>query len=171
MKSVGLTSWFLVVLTTTVFAQSHSTEHKSPSVQKSDLEMEAIRNLQKFALGESVYAGSHPQEGFGCNPQDLTKLEWPDSPTQAKLVEPALLSGASQYKFLAQCADNSAKPAGKLNIFAVPLDPNAHLRTFCATGRFGPFPTKPYVATSEFPIRSISGGTPEGCLVSGELLR
>ena len=170
MKSVGLTGWFLVVLATTVFAQNHSTEHKSPSMQKSDLEMEAIHNLHKFALGESVYAMSHPQEGFACNPQDLTKLEWPDSPTHAKLVEPALLSGAMQYKFWAQCADNS-KPAGKLNIFAIPLDSNADLRTLCATGTFGPFPAKPYVATSEFPIRSISGGTAGSCLVSGELLK
>jgi hypothetical protein len=170
MKSVGLTSLFLVMLATTVFAQNQSAEDKSPSIQKSDLEMEAIHNLQKFAMGESIYAMNHPQEGFACNPQDLTRLEWPDSPTHAKLVEPVLLSGARQYKFSAQCADNS-KPAGKLNIVAVPLDSNADLHTFCATGRFGPYPTKPYVATSEFPIRSISGGTAESCFVSGELLK
>jgi hypothetical protein len=170
MKSVGLISLFLVVLATTVFAQNDSAEDKSPSVQKSDVEMEAIHNLQKFAMGESVYAMNHPQEGFACDPRDLTRLEWPDSPTHAKLVEPALLIGARQYKFSAQCADNS-KPAGKLNILAVPLDSNADLRTFCATGTFGPYPTKPYVATSEFPIRSISGGTAGSCLVSGEPLK
>jgi hypothetical protein len=169
MKTLGLTRLFLVVLTTTVFAQNSYERTQSPT-QKSDLEMEAIHNLQKFAMGESVYAGSHPQEGFACNPQDLTRLEWPNSPTHAKLVEPAFLSGARQYKFSAQCADNS-KPAGKLNIFAVPLDPNAHLRTFCATGTFGPFETKPYFATSEFPIRSTYGGTPESCIASGELLK
>jgi hypothetical protein len=170
MKSVRLTIWFLVVLTTPVFAQSNSTEHKSFSMKKSDLEMGAIVNLRKFAMGESAYAMSHPQEGFACHPEALTKLEWPDSPTHAKLVEPALLSGARQYKFSAQCADNS-KPAGRLNIFAVPLDSSADLRTFCATGTFGPFETKPYVRTSEFPIRSISGGTAGSCLMSGELLK
>ena len=169
-ENVSLTSLFLVVLATTAFAQNHSAEDKSPSMQKSDLEMEAIHNLQRLAMGESVYAMNHPQEGFACNPQDLTGLVWPDSPTHAKLVEPALLSGARQYKFSAQCADNS-KPAGKLNILAVPLDSNADLHTFCATGTFGPFPTKPYVATSEFPIRSISGGTAGSCFVSGELLK
>jgi hypothetical protein len=169
MKTLGLTRLFLVVLTTTVLAQN-SSEHKQSPTQKSDLETEAIHNLQKFAMGESVYAGSHPQEGFACNPQDLTRLEWPNSPTHAKLVEPALLSGARQYKFSAQCADNS-KPAGKLNIFAVPLDPTAHLPTFCATGTFGPFETKPHFATSEFPIRSTYGGTPESCIASGELLK
>jgi len=170
MKSAGLTILFLVVLTTTVFAQSNSTEHKSFSMQKSDLEMGAIVNLRKFAMGESAYAMSHPQQGFACDPQALTKLEWPDSPTHAKLVEPALLSGAKQYKFSAQCAENS-KPAGKLNISAVPLDSNPDLRTFCATGTFGPFRTKPYVRTSEFPIRGISGGTAGSCLMSGELLK
>ena len=170
MKSAGLTISFLVVLTTTVFAQSNSTEHKSFPTQKSDLEMRAIVNLKKFAMAESAYAMSHSQEGFACEPQALTKLEWPDSPTHAKLVDAALLSGAGRYKFSAQCGDNS-KPAGKLNIFAVPLDPNADLRTFCASGTFGPFPTKPYVRTSEFPIRSISRGTAESCVVSGELLK
>lgn len=170
MKSAGLTISFLVVLIATAFGQSNSTERKSFPMQKSDLEMGAIVNLRKFAMAESAYAMSHSQEGFACEPQALTKLEWPDSPNHAKLVDAALLSGAGRYKFSAQCGDNS-KPAGKLNIFAVPLDPNADLRTFCASGTFGPFPTKPYVRTSEFPIRSISGGTAESCVVSGKLLK
>jgi hypothetical protein len=170
MKRVGLAIAFLAVLTSTVFAQNNSTERKSSRTQKSDLEIGAIVNLRKFAMGESGYAMTHLQEGFACDPQALTELEWPDSPNHAKLVEPALLSGAGQYKFSARCGEHS-KPAGKLNIFAVPLDPNANLRTFCATGTFGPFPTKPYVRTSEFPIRSILGGTAESCLVSGELLK
>jgi len=169
MKTLGLTRLFLVVLTTTVLAQN-SPEHKQSPTQKSDLEKTAVTNLRKLAIGESVYSMSHTGEGFACDPQALTELEWPDSPNHAKLVEPVLLSGAGQYKFSARCGEHS-KPAGKLNIFAVPLDPNANLRTFCATGTFGPFPTKPYVRTSEFPIRSILGGTAESCLVSGELLK
>jgi hypothetical protein len=169
MKTLGLTRLFLVVLTTTVLAQN-SPEHKQSPTQKSDLEKTAVTNLRKLAIGESVYSMSHTGEGFACDPQALTKLEWPDSPTHAKLVEPALLSGTGQYKFSAQCGENS-KPAGKLNIFAVPLDPNAHLPTFCATGTFGPFETKPYFATSEFPIRSTYGGTPDSCIASGELLK
>jgi hypothetical protein len=170
MKSAGLTILFLLVLTTTVFAQSDSTEHKSLPVQKSDLEMGAIINLRKLAFAESKYAMSHSQEGFACDPQPLTKLEWPDSPNHAKLVDPALLIGTGQYKFSAQCVGNS-KPAGKLNIFAVPLDPNAHLRTFCATATFGPFEEEPYFAAGASRTRSTYGGTPEGCLVSGELLK
>jgi hypothetical protein len=169
MKSLGSTCLFLVVLTAAVFAQN-SSEHKASPTQESALERTAITNLRKLAIGESVYAGRHSQEGFACDPQALTKLEWPDSPSHAKLVDPVLLSGTGQYRFSAQCEGNP-KPAGKLNIFAVPLDPNAHLRTFCATGRFGPFETKPYFATSEFPIRSTYGGTLESCVVSGELLR
>lgn len=169
MKIMGLTRLFLIVLTTTVFAQN-SSEHRSSPTQKSDLEMMAITNLRKLAIGESAYAMSHSQEGFACDPQALTKLEWPDSPNNAKLVDPVLLSGTGQYKFSAQCGGDS-KPAGRLNIFAVPLDPNAHLRTFCATGRFGPLNRKPYFATSEFPIRSTYGGTPETCIASGELLK
>ena len=170
MKRVELTILFLFGLTTAVIPQSSSTGHKSLPTQTSDLEMRAIVNVRKFVMAESTYAMRHSQEGFACDPQVLTKLEWPDSPNHAKLVDPALLGGVGQYKFSALCEGNS-KPAGKLNILAVPLDPNAHLRTFCATGTFGPFETKPYFATSEFPIRSISGGTPESCLVSGELLK
>ena len=170
MKSAGLTISFLVVLIATAFGQSNSTERKSFPMQKSDLEMGAIVNLRKFSMAESAYAMSHSQEGFACEPQALTKLEWPDSPNHAKLVDAVLLSGAGRYKFSATCGDNS-KPAGKLNIFAVPLDLNADLRTFCASGTFGPLPTKPYVRTSEFPIRSISGGTAESCVVSGKLLK
>lgn len=63
-------------------------------MQKSDLEMGAIVNLRKPGKGESAYAMRNPQEGFASDPQALTKLEWPSSPTHAKLVKPALLSGA-----------------------------------------------------------------------------
>src|SRR4030081_3144681 len=170
MKSAGLTILFLVVLTTTALAQSDSTEHKSLPVQKSDLEMGAIINLRKLGFAESRYAMTHSQGGFACDPQALTKLEWPDSPNHVKLVDPALLSGTGQYKFSAQCVENS-KPAGKLNIFAVPLDPNAHLRTFCATATFAPFEEEPYFTAGLSPTRSTYGGTLEGCVVSGELLK
>ena len=170
MDTAELTILFLVGLSTNVIAQNSSTAHKSFPSQTSDVEMRAMVNLRKFAMAESAYAMSHSQEGFACDPQVLTKLEWPDSPNHAKLVDPALLSGVGQYKFSAQCEGNS-KPAGKLNVVAVPLDLNAPLRTFCATGAFASFETKPYFRTSEFPIRSISGGTPESCLVSGELLK
>jgi hypothetical protein len=170
MKRVELTILFIVWLTTAVVPQSSATGQKSLPTQTSDVEMRAIVNLRKFALAESTYAMNHSQEGFACDPQVLTKLEWPNSPNRAKLVDPALLGGTGQYKFSAQCKENS-KPAGKLSVLAVPLDPNANLRTFCATGRSGPFAEKPYFATSEFPIRSISGGTAESCLVSGEFLK
>jgi hypothetical protein len=170
MKRMELTILFLVGLTTAVIPQSTSTAHKSLPTQASDVEMRAIVNLRKLQAAESAYAMNHSREGFACDPQVLTKLEWPDSPTHARLLDPALLGGAGQYKFSAQCEENS-KPVGKLNILAVPLDPNANLRTFCATGRFGPYEEKPYFATSEFPIRGISGGTPESCLVSGEFLK
>jgi hypothetical protein len=166
MKRAELTILFLVGLTTVVTAQSSSTL----PTQTSDIEMRAIVNLRKLEMAESTYAMNHSQEGFACDPQVLTKLEWPNSPSHAKLLDPALLSGMGQYKLSAQCAGTS-KPAGKLNILAVPLDPNAHLRTFCATGTFGPFETKPYFATGGFSIHSISGGTPGSCLVSGELLK
>ena len=166
MKRVELTILFLVGLSTAAIPQSSSTL----PTQTSDLEMRAIVNLRKFEMAESTYAMTHSQEGFACDPQVLTKLEWPYSPTHAKLVDPALLGGAGEYKFSAQCEETS-KPVGRLNILAVPLDPNAHHRTFCATGTFGPFETKPYFATGGFSIRSISGGTPESCLVAGELLK
>jgi len=166
MKRAVLTILLLVGLATAVIAQS------SPTLptQTSDLEMRAIVNLRKLEMAESTYAMDHSQEGFACDPQVLTKLEWPNSPSHAKLVDPALLGGMGQYKFSAQCVGNS-KPAGTLNIVAVPLDPNAHLRTFCATGTFGPHETKPYVATGGFAIRSISGGSAESCFASGELLK
>lgn len=166
MKKARLTALFLIGLTTAVTAQSIST---SPT-QTSDAEMRAIVNLRKLEMAESTYAMSHTQEGFACDPQALTNLEWPYSPSHAKLVDSALLDGVGQYKFSTQCAENS-KPAGKLNILAVPLDPNAHLRTFCATGTFGPYETKPYFATGGFSIRSISGGSPDSCLMAGELLK
>ena len=135
--------------------------------QKPDAEMGAIINLRKLAMAESAYAMGHPKEGFACDPQVLTKLEWPGSPSHAPLVDPALLTGAGEYKFSAQC-DGTSKPAGKLNVFAVPLEPNAGLRTFCATGTFQTFP---FTGTSEFPIRNVSGGTPEICLAAGQPLK
>jgi hypothetical protein len=165
-KRAKLSILFLVGLTIAVIAQSRSTL----PTQTSDLEMRAIVNLRKLEMAESTYAMSHSQEGFACDPQVLTKLERPDSRNHAKFVDPALLGGMGQYKLSAHCAGNS-KPAGKLNILAVPLDPNAHLRTFCASGTFGPFETKPYFATGGFSIRSVSGGAPESCLVSGEPLK
>jgi hypothetical protein len=169
MKRVELTILFLVGLNTIVVPQTSYRGQKSLPTQISDLEMRAVISLRKFALAESIYAVHHSQEGFACDPQVLTKLEWP-SPNHVKLVDPALLSGAGQYRFSAHCEDTS-KPFGKLNILAVPLDPNANLRTFCATGAFGPLEEKPYFGTTEFPIRSISGGNPESCLASGKLLK
>jgi hypothetical protein len=137
------------------------------AMQTSDTEMRAIANLRKFAMPESAYAMGHSEEGFACNPEVLTKLEWPGSPTHNPLVIPALLSGTAQYKFSAQCV-GTLKPAGKLNVFAVPLDAKAGLRTSCATGTFQ---TKPFLGTSEFPIRSITAGTGENCLASRQALR
>ena len=166
MKRAELMILLLVGLTTFAIAQSVSTL----PTQTSDVEMRAIVNLRKLEMAESTYAMSHTQEGFACDPQVLTTLEWPYSPSHAKLVDPALLGGTGQYKFSAQCTGNS-KPAGRLSILAVPLDPDAHLRTFCATGTFGPYETEPYFATGGFSIRSTSGGTPESCIVSGELLK
>lgn len=168
MKSARIATLFFAVLVPVAFTQESSSGYKPPSQPKSDLEREAIANLRKFAVGESRYAMSHPNEGFACHPQVLTQEAWPNS--QAKLLEPALLSGTGDYQFSVSCPQGS-KPGTKLNIFAVPLDPHANLRTFCAAGRFGPFETGPYVATSEFPIRSISAGTAESCLVSGEPLK
>lgn len=170
MKTAGLAIWFLAVLVANSLAQTTRSESKSSPTQKSDLEMKAILNLRKFAAGESAYAMSHPQEGFACDPKVLAKLDWPDSLSHAMLLDPALLSGAGQYKFSAQCEGDS-KPSGTLNIFAVPLNAKAGLRTFCSTGMFGAFEAKPYVRTSEFPIRSISGGTGESCIAAGEPLK
>lgn len=166
MKRSQLTILFLAALTIAVSAQSNSTL----PAQTSDTEMRAIVNLRKLEMAESTYAMSHSQEGFACDAQVLTTLEWPNSPVHAKLVDPTLLSGTGQYKFSTQCA-GSSRPAGKLNILAVPLDPNAHLRTFCATETFGPYETDPYFATGASSIRSISAGTPESCFASGEPLK
>ncbi len=134
--------------------------------KKSDTEMGAIVNLRKLAMAESAYAMGHEKEGFACDPQVLTKLEWPGSPSHAPLVDAALLSGAGQYKFSVQCVGN-AKPAGKINVFAVPLESGSGLRTFCGTRTFR---TWPFVGTSEFPIRSLAGATAESCLASGKPL-
>ena len=160
MKTGTLFSLLLLGCVNMGFAQTSDGQ-----MQKSDVEMRAIVNLRKLAMGESTYAMNHPQEGFGCDVQVLTKLEWADSPAHAKLVEPSLLTGTGQYKFSARCIDSS-KPVRKLDVVAVPLDSGAGLRTFCASGAF-----EPHVRTSEFPIRSVPNGTAEGCLASGELLK
>jgi len=170
MRVLSTTTLLVFVLISFSFSQDSSRVPKPPSSKTSDVEMAAITNLRKFAAGEAEYAMSHPQEGFACDPQVLTKLEWPASPTHSKLLDPALLTGSGKYKFSARCAGN-AKPSGELSIFAVPVDRSAGLRTFCATGTFGPFEERPYVSTSEFPIRSVSKGTPESCLASGEPLK
>lgn len=154
MKRLELTILFLAGLTTAVTPQSNSNRNKPLPTRSPELEIGAVVNRRKFALTESAYAMNHPNEGFACDPQVLTKLEWPDSPSHSKLLDSTLLDGAGQYKFSAQCEETS-KPVGKLSVLAVPLDPNANLRTFCATGAFRSS------GTSEFPIRSISGGAPE----------
>lgn len=123
MKSAGLT--ILVVVVLTIAAASFLKVGPNP-------EVEAIANLRSFVMAESAYAMSHPHEGFACDPQALTNLEWTESPNHAKLQEQNW-----QYKFSAQCVDN-AKPAGKLNIFAVPIDAKADVRTFCTTVTFRP---------------------------------
>ena len=164
MKNVCSAALFFAALVPIALAQNNV--QNSPG--RSNAEMQAITNLRKLAAGESSYAMSHPGEGFACNPQALTQLEWANS--QAKLVEPALLSGTRDYKFSAICPQDS-KPGTKLNVFGVPIDPRANLRTFCATETFGPYKTAPYVATGESPIRSVSAGNAESCLTSGEALK
>ena len=169
MKSTRIATLFFAVLVSVAFAQESTSGHESQTSQKHDREMQAIVNLRKFVAGEDTYALTHPNEGFACDPQVLTQLEWrPNS--NAKLLEPALLSGLGNYKFSASCPQDS-KPGAKLNVSAVPLDPHADLRTFCAAITFGPYETAPYVRTSEGPIRSISVGNAEYCLVSGEPLK
>jgi hypothetical protein len=106
MKRAKLIILFLVGITTAVIAQSSFTL----PTQTSDLKMRAIVNLRKFAMAESTYAMSHSPEGFACDPQVLTKLEWPNSPSHAKLIDPALLGGVGQYKFSARCEGNSKLP-------------------------------------------------------------
>jgi hypothetical protein len=170
MKSMRVTILLFAVLVSAAFAQDSSSGHKSLQPQRSDLEMRAITNLNKFFIGESRYAISHPNEGFACDPQVLTKVEWPNLPNHVHLVEPALLSGTGDYKFSASCPQDS-KPGSKLNIFAIPIDPHSNLRTFCTTGTFGPFEMEPYVATGKGPIRSISVRKEESCLESGEPLK
>ena len=166
MKSTRFATLFLAVLASVTFAQERSTGHKSPSSQESGAEIQAVVNLRKFVSGESTYAMSHPNEGFACDPQVLTQLAWPNS--NAKLLEPALLSGTGNYKFSASCPRDS-KPGTKLNVLAVPFDPKANLRTFCQTETFGPYESAPYVATSGSPIRS--SGNSGNCLESGEPLK
>lgn len=168
MESMRIATMFFAVLVSVAFAQKSSSEHKSQSSQKPDLEMQAIVNLRKFVAGESTYAMSHPNEGFSCNPQVLTQLEWPNS--HAKLLAPALLNGTGNYIFSASCPQDS-KRGTKLNIFAVPLNPHANLRTFCKTETFGPHEAAPHVATGGSPIRSILAENTDSCLVSGKPLR
>jgi hypothetical protein len=166
MKSIRLAAFFFIALASVSFAQDSSSQQKPASPQKQDLEMQAIVNLRKFVIGESEYAMSHPNVGFSCDPQALTQLNWPNS--NAKLIEPALLSDSATYKFSASCPQD-AKPGSKLNVFAIPLDPHANLRTFCKTETFGPYDKPPYVATGGSEIRS--AGNASSCLVSGEPLK
>jgi hypothetical protein len=168
MKSAHIATLLFAVLVSVAFAQESSRGDKSPSSQKPDLERQAIVNLRKFVAGESRYAVSHPNEGFACDPQVLTLLEWPNS--NAKLLEPALLSGVGRYKFSASCPRDS-KPGTKLNVLAVPLDPHDNLRAFCKTETFGPYETAPYVATGGSAVRSILVENAGSCLVSGEPLK
>jgi hypothetical protein len=168
MKRKHAATLFFAVLVSVAFAQESSSGHKPPPSQKPDLERQAVVNLEKFVAGESRYAMSHPNEGFACDLHVLTLVEWPNS--NAKLLEPALLSGMGNYKFSASCPHDS-KPGTKLNVFAVPLDPHENLRAFCKTETFGPYETPPYVATGGSPIRSISPANAGSCLVSGEPLK
>jgi len=160
MKTVNV-----AVLCLVGFAVSASAQSTQPPLPKNEVEMRAIVNLRKVALGETTYAMKHPREGFACDVQVLTTLEWPDSPTHAELIDAALLTGSGQYKFSARCSESS-KPVRQLDVVAVPLDSGAGLRTFCASGTF-----EPNVRTSEFPIRSIASGSAESCLAAGELLK
>jgi len=168
MQRTRIAALFIAGMVCIGFAQENSAGRKPSTAQKPALETQAIVNLRKFVAAESAYAMSHPDQGFACDPQVLTKLEWPNS--NAKLLEPALLSGAGNYRFSASCARDS-KPGTKLNVLAVPLDPHANLRAFCKTETFGPYETAPYVATGGSEIRSISAANAGSCLVSGEPLK
>jgi hypothetical protein len=75
MKSAGLTILAVVVLT----IAAASFLEVGPN-----LEAEAIANLRNLVMAESAYAMSHPYEGFACDPQALTNLEWTDSPHRAE---------------------------------------------------------------------------------------
>ena len=168
MKTALKATLFSAVLVSVALTQESASGQKSARSRKTDLEMQAIVNLRKLVAGESTYAMSHPNEGFACDARVLTQLEWPNS--NAKLVEPTMLSGVGEYRFSASCAPDS-KPGTKLNVLAVPVDPRADLRTFCKVETFGPYETAPFVATGGSPIRSISSADAGSCLVSGEPLK
>jgi hypothetical protein len=168
MRRIWIATLVFASLVSFAFSQESSSGQKSSSSPKSELERAAITNLRKFSLGEQNYAMSHPSAGFACHPEVLTQLTWQNS--EAKLLEPALLSGTGNYRFSASCPQDS-ESGSKLNVFAVPLDPHANLRTFCITVTFGPYETEPYVATGESSIRGIFAGNAASCLVSGEPLK
>lgn len=151
---VGLSCVLLAALF--LFAQT-------PATNTANTQSDAIVNLRKLAFAESSYAIHHPDEGFACDPQVLTKLEPPDK--HVPMLESSLLIGKGQYKFSARCASD-AKPAGKLHVIAEPLDPKLGLPTFCATGTFHRLP----LGTSEFPIRKVATGSGNTCLTSGKPL-
>jgi hypothetical protein len=135
--------------------------------QKSDqTEINAIITLRKLAMAESHYAMGHPEEGFACDPQVLTKIEWPNSSTHATLADPAWLSGTGQYRYSVKCADRS-KPFEKLQVFAEPVDATSGLPTYCASGSFHALPVK---GTSEFTVKKNVSGNGEGCIASGKPL-
>ena len=152
----------IIVVVTTAFVSFA----QKPAATNST-ERDAITNLRSLAMAESHYAIANPTEGFACDLQTLTNLEWPNSPVHARLVQPVLLTGIGQYKFSARC-DGNSKPAGKLFVFAEPLDSKAGLPTYCATGRFHRIPS---VGTSEFPIRKLGSGSGETCLGAGQPLQ
>jgi hypothetical protein len=164
------TTLLVATLAATGFAQDGLIGSKSPSPQGSPLEMNAIVNLRKFVAGESDYAMNHTREGFACDAGVLTQMEWQNSPTHAKLIDPEWLVGTRDYKYSAAC-DPSSKPGSKLNVLATPVDPRANLRAFCATATFGPYESAPYFATGGSSIRSITAANAESCFSSGKPLK
>lgn len=110
----------------------------------------AVTSAHLLVMAETTYAKSHPSSGYTCS---LTDLSGQSEDGFYSPVSPELASGQENgYVFTITGCDGP--PATKFKVGAVPVDPDAGMRTFCVD--------------ESGTLRFSTDGSAKSCLRSGE---
>ena len=114
----------------------------------------ALMRMNMMVESQKVYATQHPETGYSCGLSTLApQYLQPATPDGGGAVaDPQAGSESNGYHFtLAGCGST---PSTKYRLTAVPTDPDAEIKTFCAdeSGK----------------VRFVTGGKPASCFSSGQ---
>ncbi len=122
--------------------------------QDQDNEAAALNRITMITGAESNYASAHPDRGYACSLLGLFAQDGSDGPSNAGGMDTSTFAKeeSNGYRFtMSGCAGT---PALKYQITAVPTDPDANQKTFCAnqTG----------------PVKFLTSGKPSTCFSQGQ---